>query len=338
MLLFCEKRFIHFIFNKCFIFLVYKKIILLKGLVIKSAGSWYTVKTEDNKLISCAIRGKLRVKGIKSTNPVAVGDYVEYELTDQPDTGVIINVQERKNYIIRKSINLSKQVHIIATNIDYVVLMASIKQPETTTMFIDRVLLTAEAYRIPALILFNKTDMLSNDDQDLLEGYEYIYELAGYNSIRISAKTGFNTEKVKEILKDKVCVITGHSGVGKSSLINLLNPELNLKTELISDSYKTGKHTTTFSEMHELPFGGYIIDTPGIKAFGLTDIEKDELFHFFPEIFRESKNCQFYNCTHTHEPKCAVKEAVENGIIHEMRYYNYLEIFHDEDDKYRKPH
>lgn len=318
--------------------MIHKKIVLGKGLVLKSAGSWYTVKTEKGKQISCAIRGKLRVKGIKSTNPVAVGDWVEYDLSNDDKTGVITDIHERKNYIIRKSINLSRQVHILASNIDYLLLMASIKEPETTTMFIDRVLLTAEAYRIPAIILFNKVDIVADDDLDLLDGYEYIYELAGYKTIRTSATTKLNIEKVTEILKDKVCVIAGHSGVGKSSLINAIHPTLNIKTENISNAYKTGKHTTTFSEMHALPFGGYVIDTPGIKAFGIIDIEKEELFHFFPEIFRESKNCQYYNCTHTHEPKCAVRKAVEDGVIHEMRYYNYLEIYHDEREKYRKPH
>jgi ribosome biogenesis GTPase / thiamine phosphate phosphatase len=335
--LFYDLKLIPFIFNKCFKFLINKKIVLKKGLVLTSAGSWYTVKSEEGKKYSCAIRGKLRVKGIKSTNPVTVGDYVEFE-EEEPGIGVITKILNRKNYIIRKSINLSKQVHILASNIDYVLLMASIKHPETTTMFIDRVLLTAEAYRIPAIILFNKVDMLSKDELDVLDGYEYIYELAGYKTIRTSTVTGLNIDEVQKILKDKVCMITGHSGVGKSSIINKIDAQLNIKTTEISDSYKTGKHTTTNSEMHELPFGGYIIDTPGIKAFGIIDIEKNELFHFFPEIFRESKNCQYYNCTHTHEPKCAVKEAVKQGIVHEMRYYNYLEIYFDEGEKYRKPH
>jgi len=331
-------QFIPYIFNKCFKFLIEKKIVLGKGLVLKSAGSWYTVKTENGEQISCAIRGKLRVKEIKSTNPVTVGDYVDYELSKEEGVGVITRIHDRKNYIIRKSINLSKQVHIIAANIDFLLLMATIRQPETTTMFIDRILVTAEAYRIPAIIIFNKVDILNDDELELLEGYEYIYELAGYKTIRTSAITGLNIDEVKGLIKDKVAVIAGHSGVGKSSLINAIDPELTIKTKEISVSYKTGKHTTTFSEMHELPFGGYIIDTPGIKAFGIIDIEKNELFHFFPEIFRESKNCQYYNCTHTHEPKCAVKEAVKQGVIHEMRYYNYLEIYYDEEDKYRKPH
>lgn len=315
-----------------------KKIVVGKGLVLKSAGSWYSVKTENGDVISCAIRGKLRVKGIKTTNPVAVGDYVEYEVSGEDKMGVITDIHERKNYIIRKSINLSKQGHVLAANIDYLILIATIKHPETTTMFIDRVLLTAEAYQIPSIIVFNKVDLLMGEEMDMLDGFEYIYELAGYKTITVSAKTGKNVDKIQQLIKDKVCVLTGHSGVGKSSIINVISPELKIKTEEISNSYKTGKHTTTFSEMHELPFGGYIIDTPGIKAFGLIDIEKNELFHFFPEIFRESKNCQYYNCTHTHEPKCAVKKAVDEGIIHEMRYYNYLEIYFDEGEKYRKPH
>ncbi|MCK5823476.1 MAG: ribosome small subunit-dependent GTPase A [Bacteroidales bacterium] len=309
-----------------------------KGIVLKSTGSWYSVKTQQNDIVLCNIRGKLRVKGIKSTNPVAVGDIVEFFIPDGQDTGVIREVKERKNYIVRKSINLSKRFHIIAANIDKAFLVVTVAYPETTTMFIDRFLLSAEAYRIPVVLVFNKIDIYNEKEKEKLKYYIDNYELAGYECIATSVETGENISSIKSIMKDKITVFSGHSGVGKSSLINVIQPDLNVKIMQISKSSNTGKHTTTFSEMHELSFGGYIIDTPGIKAYGIVNIEKNELFHFFPDLFKHSKNCQYYNCTHTHEPKCAVKKAVDNGLVSASRYNNYLEIFFDEDDKYRKPY
>ena len=307
-----------------------------KGLVIKSTGSWYTViNTETKEATQCNIRGKLRIEGIKSTNPVAVGDVVEYFIPDNSKTGIIKNVLDRKNYIIRRSTNLSKQTHILAANIDQAILMVTIAYPETYPIFIDRFLVSAEAYRIPAKIIFNKID-LYNEDQNLMLDYLFlVYQNAGYECFKISVKDQINMESVKDLLKDKISVIAGNSGVGKSSLINTIDPSLDLKTTKISDYHKSGKHTTTFAEMFELSLGGYIIDTPGIRGFGLHDIQKEELFHYFPEIFKVSDQCKYYNCTHLHEPGCAVKEAVEQGKISEIRYNNYLSILSGDDSKHR---
>ncbi|MFO7827063.1 MAG: ribosome small subunit-dependent GTPase A [Bacteroidales bacterium] len=307
-----------------------------KGLVIKSTGSWYILKDQQTgEIVSCTIRGKLRIKGIKSTNPVAVGDHVAYNLQEKTDTGIIHQVLDRKNYIVRKSTNLSKQTHILAANIDQSVLMVTLVDPVTYPIFIDRFLITAEAYEIPAKLIFNKTDLYKQKEKQQLEEYINAYQLAGYECIKTSVAEKTNIAQVKELLKNKVSLIAGNSGVGKSSLINLIDPHLNLKTEKISSYHKSGKHTTTFAEMFELSIGGYIIDTPGIRGFGLYDIKKDELFHYFPEIFKASEHCKFYNCTHIHEPGCAVKEAVNKGEIHPMRYNNYLNILLDEDTKHR---
>lgn len=307
-----------------------------KALVIKSTGSLYSVKNlETNKILTCNIRGKLRIKGIKSTNPVAVGDIVEYYFPENSEIGVIKNVLDRKNYIIRKSINLSKQSHILAANVDQAILMVTIAFPETYPIFIDRFLISAEAYNIPAKIIFNKTDLYNQEQLDYLNNLTSIYENIGYECFSVSVKNKTNTDKISNLLKNKISVISGNSGVGKSSLINLIDPNLNLKTSEISDTHKSGKHTTTFAEMFELSHGGYIIDTPGIRGFGLYDIKKEELFHYFPEIFKNSVNCKYHNCTHMHEPGCAVMEAVEEGIVSELRYNNYLNILVDDETKHR---
>ena len=307
-----------------------------KGIVSKSTGSWYTIiDSENRKLVLCTIRGKFRTKGIKSTNPVAVGDHVEYFIPENSETGVIKNILDRKNYMVRKSTNLSKQTHIIAANIDQAVLMVTLKNPVTYSIFIDRFLITAEAYQIPAKLIFNKIDLYNDKEKQQLNDYIEAYHLAGYDCIQTSVNKNINIDKVEQLLHNKTTLIAGNSGVGKSSLINLIDPTLNLKTNEISNYHKSGKHTTTFAEMFELTLGGKIIDTPGIRGFGLFDIEKDELFHYFPEIFNASKNCKFYNCTHVHEPGCAVKKSVEQKIIHPMRYNNYINILLDKETKHR---
>jgi len=309
---------------------------LKKGLVIKSTGSWYSVKdTETGEVISCTIRGKLRTEGIKSTNPLTVGDYVKYNVPDNTETGIIYQIFDRKNYIVRKSTNLSKQTHILAANIDQAVLMVTLKNPVTYSVFIDRFLITAEAYNIPAKLIFNKIDLYDDKEKQLLNEYIKAYELAGYECIQTSVTQKINIEKITQLLKNKITLIAGNSGVGKSSLINFIDPALHLKTNEISSYHKSGKHTTTFAEMFDLSVGGSIIDTPGIRGFGLHDIKKEELFHYFPEIFKASENCKYYNCTHVHEPGCAVKIAVEENKIHPMRYHNYLNILSDKETKHR---
>ena len=311
-----------------------------KGLVIKSTGSWYTVEDENGETFECKIKGKFRIKGIKSTNPVAVGDRVEFNIqtasADETEKkiGLITSISERKNYIIRRSINLSKQSHIIAANIDQAVLVVTLKYPVTTSTFIDRYLASAEAYRIPVLIVFNKTDRYNSKQNQELKFLQDTYQNIGYKCLTTSAKTSDGLDELKEALKNKTNVINGHSGVGKSTLINILQPGLNLKTMEISDLHKTGKHTTTFSELYKLNFGGYIIDTPGIKAFGMLEMEPWEISHYFVEIFKISENCQYNNCSHTHEPGCAVKIAVENGEIAKSRFISYLGLL-EADDKYR---
>ena len=304
-----------------------------KGIVIKSTGSNYLVKKEG-EIIECKIRGRLRIKGIKSTNPVTVGDWVKLEETTDK-IWAITGIEARKNYLIRKSVNLSKQTHILASNIDMASLIVTLKSPVTYRAFIDRFLVSVEAYNIPASLIFNKTDLYDENDLAEMQELMSIYEKIGYKCIDISVKTGRNIDRVKDLFKDKVNVVSGHSGAGKSSLINALDDSINLKVGEISDVHNQGKHTTTFSEMKDFKFGGSIIDTPGIKAFGLAEMEKAELSHYFPEIFKLSEECKYNNCTHTHEPGCVVKEAVEEGEVSESRYNNYVNLFNDDDEKYR---
>jgi len=314
---------------------------LKEGLVIKSTGSWYTVEDENGETFECKIKGKFRIKGIKNTNPVAVGDRVGFTIqqvsADEKDAkiGLITAISERKNYIIRRSINLSKQAHIIAANIDQAVLVVTMNFPVTTTTFIDRYLASAEAYRIPVLIVFNKVDRYNSEQKEKMNQLKNLYEQIGYKCLVTSAKSGLGMNELEEALKDKTNVVNGHSGVGKSTLINILQPGLNLKTMEISDSHQTGKHTTTYSELFKLNFGGYIIDTPGIKAFGVLEMEPWEISHYFVEIFKVSDNCQYNNCSHTHEPGCAVKIAVENGEIATSRFISYLGLL-ENDEKYRQ--
>jgi ribosome biogenesis GTPase / thiamine phosphate phosphatase len=312
-----------------------------QGLVVKTTGSWYTVEDESGGLVDCKIKGNFRIKDIKSTNPVAVGDRVGFLLHAEQGshggkTGWITSIEDRKNYIIRRSPNLSKQSHIIAANIDLAALVITLTAPVTTTTFIDRYLTSAEAYRVPVLLVFNKVDLYQEKENILLESLISIYTQIGYSCLKTSAKTNMGIDKFKEILKNKTNVINGHSGVGKSTLINLIQPGLELKTSGISESHQTGKHTTAFSAMYKLSFGGYIIDTPGIKGFGMLQMEPWEISHYFPEIFRTSKKCIYSNCSHTHEPGCAVKEALELGEIAYSRYISYLGLL-EGDDKYRKP-
>lgn len=306
-----------------------------KGLVIKSTGSRYTVKLENNQITLCTLKGKFRKEGMRSTNPVAVGDYVEVMLEDNKETGIIVEIQERKNYIIRKSTNLSKESHIIAANVDQALLVVTLVKPKTTTLFIDRFLLSAEAYRIPVVLVFNKTDLYNEKENALLEQLIKTYKTAGYQCVKASVKNNINLDLIKHVLKDKVSVIAGNSGVGKSTIINAIDGNLKLKIGEISNYHLAGKHTTTFAEMHPLSFGGYIIDTPGIKGFGLIDVQKDEIYHFFPEIFKHSKHCEYYNCLHIQEPGCAVRKAAEKGEIGISRYNNYLNIYLTIDSKYR---
>lgn len=308
----------------------------MHGLVIKNTGSWYTVKTDDGRIIESKIKGNFRLKGIRSTSPVAVGDYVEIILNPE-GTALISSIDDRKNYIIRKASNLSKLSQIIAANVDQAFLVVTINYPETSTTFIDRFLAGAEAYRIPVVLLFNKTDLLNEDELRCQQMMMTLYETIGYQCIEISAQSGLGVERVEALLKDKVTLLSGNSGVGKSTLINAIIPDARQRTADISDAHGTGMHTTTFSEMLQLPEGGYLIDTPGIKGFGTFDIEREELTSYFKEIFTFSKDCKFNNCTHTHEPGCAVLKAVENHYISVSRYQSYLNMLEDKDDnKYRE--
>lgn len=306
-----------------------------KGQIIKSTGSWYIVKLEDNSTRECRIKGKLRTYGFKSTNPVAVGDWVDVEIMEGDTSGMITNLYDRKNYIIRRSSNLSKTSHIIAANIDQAYLMVTITCPETYTEFMDRFLVTAEAYEIPAILIFNKIDLYNAEHQKKLYEWKEIYEKIGYTCFVTSAITLEGIEPVKERMKNKINLMAGNSGVGKSALINAIDSTLNLKVDEISSYHKRGKHTTTFAEMLPLSFGGYVIDTPGIKGFGIIDIPKEEIYHHFPELFALSKHCQYYNCTHTHEPGCAVIKALEKNGISNSRYRNYINMFYKDDKKYR---
>ncbi|RXR21357.1 ribosome small subunit-dependent GTPase A [Flavobacterium amnicola] len=307
------------------------------GLVYKSTGSWYTVKKEDGNFVECRIKGKFRIKGIKSTNPIAVGDVVDYELDESSDviTGVITNIHDRKNYIVRKSVNLSHQMHIIASNVDYVFLLITINNPSTTTSFIDRFLVTAEAYGIETILVFNKIDTFDDAMLDEQLYLQYIYEQIGYKCLRVSSTEAKGVDKLKEMMVGKVSMFSGHSGVGKSTLVNALEPSLQLKTKHISEQSKQGQHTTTFAEMYDLSFGAQIIDTPGIKGFGVVDMEKEEISGYFPEFFKLKDQCKFNNCLHKDEPKCAVKEALEKDEISWSRYNSYLKILEGDDETYR---
>jgi len=308
----------------------------MRGLVIKNTGSWYTVKTDDGQLIESKIKGNFRLKGIRSTNPVAVGDYVQL-ITNQEGTAFISSIEDRRNYIIRKSPNLSKQSHILAANVDQALLVVTVNYPQTSTTFIDRFLAGAEAYRVPVIIVFNKRDILTEDELHYEQMMRTLYETIGYRCIEISAATGEGIDALRPLIKDKTSLLSGNSGVGKSTLINQLVPEAEQRTAEISEAHNSGMHTTTFSEMIELPDGGYLIDTPGIKGFGTFDIEKEELTSYFKEIFRFSKDCKFSDCTHTHEPGCAVIKAVEEHYIAASRYQSYLSMLEDKDEnKYRE--
>lgn len=308
----------------------------MQGIVIKNTGSWYTVRTDEGKNVDCKIKGNFRLKGIRSTNPVAVGDRVEIIL-NQEGTAFISSICDRHNYIIRKSQNLSKQSHIIAANVDQAFLIVTVNYPQTSTIFIDRFLATAEAYSVPMVLVFNKTDILSDEERHYQEMMMKLYETVGYKCVAVSATTGMGMDAIKPLLKDKITLLSGNSGVGKSTFINHILPDANLRTSEISDAHNTGMHTTTFSEMLQLPEGGWIIDTPGIKGFGTFDIEPEELTSYFKDIFHFSKECRFSNCTHTHEPGCAVLKAVEEHYIAASRYQSYLSMLEDKDEnKYRE--
>lgn len=305
----------------------------MQGLVIKSTGSWYEVQTDEGRSIKCRIKGKFRTLDIKTTNPVAVGDRVTVEPEPDQETGLITELEPRKNYIIRKSVNLSKQAQIIAANLDQAFLIVTLASPRTSLGFIDRFLVTAEAYAIPAKLIFNKLDLFSAEGLEILSQYQSIYEQAGYPCYSVSALKTTNLDQLRELLKDKVTLVSGHSGVGKSTLINALLPGYELKTGDISDWSDKGKHTTTFAEMFKLPFGGYLIDTPGIRELGVFDIEKQELGRLFPEIRKLMDDCRFNNCRHINEPGCAVLEALEEGKLEPSRYDSYLSIYNNNDTR-----
>jgi ribosome biogenesis GTPase len=309
----------------------------MTGIVYKSTGSWYTVKSEKGDFIECRMKGKFRMKGIKSTNPIAVGDIVDYELEETSDavTGTIHKIHERKNYIVRKSVNLSKQIHIIASNIDQVFLLVTIDNPPTTTSFIDRFLVTAEAYGIEAVLIFNKIDTLNEQTLDDQLYLQHIYTEIGYKCLRISSTENKGVDKLKEMMIGKVSMFSGHSGVGKSTLVNAMEPSLHLKTTVISEQSKQGQHTTTFAEMYDLSFDARIIDTPGIKGFGIVDMEPSEISGYFPEFFKLKDQCKFNNCLHKEEPHCAIKAALEKDEIAWSRYNSYLKILEGDDEHYR---
>lgn len=307
----------------------------MQGLVIRNTGSFYQVKTSDGEIVNCRIKGKFRIQGIKSTNPVAVGDYVTFSVTPEGE-GLISEIAERKNYVVRRPANLSKQRHVIAANVDQALLIVTVNYPETSTTFIDRFLATCEAYRVPAKIIINKKDLYSEEELEYMCNLMFLYEQIGYQCFAVSALTGDGVDNVRELLTGRVSLLSGNSGVGKSSLINAVCPDFKAKTGEISEIHNKGMHTTTFSEMFELDEGTYLIDTPGIKGFGTIDFEKEEVGHFFPEIFRISKDCRFGNCTHVHEPGCAVIKAVEESYISQSRYNSYLSVMEDCDaGKYR---
>lgn len=309
----------------------------MEGIVYKSTGSWYTVKTAEGIFYDCRIKGKFRMKGIKSTNPISVGDLVIFEVEKNGDetVGVITEIQDRKNYIVRKSVNLSKQTHIIAANLDQVFLMITLNNPPTFTSFIDRFLVTAEAYGIPVILLFNKIDTYNEEELLDVKYLAALYRNIGYTCLGISAKTGKNIEKVKELMRKKISMFSGHSGVGKSTLVNAIENQLNLKTTEISQQHMQGQHTTTFAEMFDLSFDARIIDTPGIKGFGIVDMEKEEIGGYFPEFFKLKSECKFNNCLHIDEPKCAVKDALDEDEVAWSRYKSYVQMVTGEEENYR---
>ncbi len=309
----------------------------MTGTVYKSTGSWYTVKSENGDFMECRIKGKFRLKGIKSTNPISVGDVVDYDLDETSDkvTGSIHNIHERKNYIVRKSVNLSHQMHIIASNLDYVFLLVTINNPPTTFNFIDRFLITAEAYGIETILVFNKIDTFNDTILDEQLYMQHVYEQIGYKCLRVSAIANKGIEELKTLMIGKTTMFSGHSGVGKSTLVNAMEPNLHLKTKNISEQSKQGQHTTTFAEMFDLSFGASIIDTPGIKGFGIVDLEKEEISGYFPEFFKLKDQCKFNNCLHKEEPHCAIKKALENEEISWTRYNSYLKILEGDDENYR---
>jgi len=309
----------------------------MTGIVYKSTGSWYTVKTESETFYQCRMKGKFRIKGIKSTNPIAVGDVVDFKIekNNKEETGVIHNIHERKNFVVRKSVNLSKRTHIIAANVDQVFLLITLNNPPTLTSFIDRFLATAEAYSIKTVLLFNKVDDYNDDEFMEVKYLANLYRTIGYTCLGVSALKGKNVDKVKEMMKGKTSMFIGHSGVGKSTLVNAIEPTLDLKTKQISSQHKQGQHTTTFSEMFDLSFDARIIDTPGIKGFGVVDMEPQEITDYFPEFFKLKQHCKYNNCLHINEPNCAVKKALENDEISASRYKSYVQIVAGDDEHYR---
>lgn len=312
----------------------------MKGTVYKSTGSWYTVKAEDGLFYECRIKGKFRLQGIKSTNPIAVGDKVVFKLQtkDEKTQGIISEIEERENYIVRRSVNLSKRTHILASNIDQLFLVITLNNPPTFTAFIDRFLVTAEAYEIKTVLLFNKIDTYSDNEILEIKFLADLYRNIGYECLGISAKTGKNLDKLKSLMEGKVSIFAGHSGVGKSTLVNALEPGLEIKTKEISEQHMQGQHTTTFAEMYDLSFDAKIIDTPGVKGFGVVDMDKEELSDYFPEFFKLKEHCKFNNCLHLKEPGCAVKEGLENGQLAWSRYRSYIQILEGEDENYRTDH
>jgi len=304
-------------------------------MVIKSTGSRYRVLCDSGNIVECTIKGKFRVKELRTTNPVAVGDNVLFEYEKRGNTGIITEVLERKNHLLRKASNLSKESQVIAANIDQLFLMITIILPETPVEFIDRFLITAEAYRVPACIIINKTDLYGDPEKERMEQIVSMYRKIGYECFLVSVTGNEGLDKLREKLKDRITLLAGNSGVGKTTLLNVLNPSLNLKTGEISDYHKQGKHITTFPEMHKMPFGGFVIDTPGMRGFGVVDMPRNEIYHFFPEIFRTSKKCRYNSCLHLDEPGCAVTKAVEDGEIDQLRYRSYINILEDENSKYR---
>ena len=309
----------------------------MKGTVYRSTGSWYTVKAENGSFYECRIKGKFRIEGIKSTNPVSVGDRVYFKTETKGDetVGIIHEIDARENYIIRKSVNLAKQTQIIAANIDVAFLLVTLNNPATFTSFIDRFLVTAEAYSIKAVLLFNKVDTYNKEELAEIKYQVALYRNIGYECVAISAKTGKNIKKVKALMKQKVCMFSGHSGVGKSTLVNALEPGLNLKTSEISEQHQLGQHTTSYAQMYDLSFDSQIIDTPGIKGFGVVEMDEEELGDFFPEFFKLKKYCKFNNCLHIEEPKCAVKESLQKEEIAWSRYKSYLQMLEGEEEHYR---